>query len=89
MRTAAERCGLDFIPLTPERYFFAVRSDRLEAPAMRQWLAMLGGAAYREHVGGLVGYDAEGVGAVLTLEEAFGADAGQAPARPLSKEVMA
>lgn len=89
VRTAAERCGLDFIPLTQERYFFAVRSDRLEAPAMRQWLAMLGGAAYREHVGGLVGYDAEGVGAVLTLEEAFGADAGQAPARPLSKEVMA
>ena len=89
VRTAAERCGLDFIPLTQERYFFAVRSDRLETPAMKQWLEMLGSAAYGEHVGELVGYDAGGVGAVLTLEEAFGADVGQEQAHPVSQEVMA
>lgn len=89
VRTAAERCGLDFISLTQERYFFAVRADRLDKPIMRQWLALLDSPAYREHVGQLAGYDVEGVGAVLTLEQAFGTDAGQASTRPSSKEVMA
>jgi molybdate transport repressor ModE-like protein len=69
VRTAAERCGLDFIPLAQERYFFAVREDRLGYPVMRQWLALLRSAVFRAHVSQLPGYDAQGVGTVLTLGE--------------------
>jgi len=71
VKTAAERCGLDFIFLTKERYFFAVRSDRLDWPLVRQWRALLGSPSYTECVRQLVGYDPEGMGAVLTLDEAF------------------
>jgi len=72
VQTAAWRCGLDFIPLATERYFFAVRRDSLATPPMRQFLALLLGPAYREFVGKLAGYDAAELGRVMSLDEAFG-----------------
>lgn len=72
VETAAWRCGLDFIPLAKERYFFAVQRDSLSNPLMQQLLALLGSKAYSEYVGQLVGYDASDLGKVLSLHQAFG-----------------
>jgi len=71
VRTAAQRCGLDFIFLTRERYFFAVRTDRLDWPLVRQWRALLGSPSYTACVRQLPGYDPDRMGTVLTLTEAF------------------
>ena len=71
VETAAWRCGLAFIPLAKERYYFAVNQDSLSSPRMQALLALLNGEPYRQFVAGLVGYDASAMGRVLTLAEAF------------------
>lgn len=78
VETAAWRCGLSFIPLAKERYYFAVNRDSLTSSSMRQLLALLNGAGYRKFVSGLVGYDARHMGQVMTLKEAFPELAGKA-----------
>lgn len=72
VETAAWRCGLSFIPLAEERYFFAVHRDTLNTPKMQVLLDLMNGERYREYVSQLVGYDASNMGSVQTLNEAFG-----------------
>ncbi len=72
VETAAWRCGLSFIPLAKERYFFAVHRDTLQAPQMQRLLDLMTGEQYRQYVSELVGYDSTDLGRVQTLEEAFG-----------------
>src|SRR5690606_7916572 len=74
VETAAWRCGLAFIPLAKERYFFAVHRDNLDTPHMRRLLDLMNGVEYQGYVSQLVGYDATLMGRVETLEEAFGPD---------------
>jgi len=71
VETAAWRCGLDFIPLAKERYFFAVRRDNLLSPPMQQFIGLLLEDTYQSFVKQLVGYDATGLGRVMPLQEAF------------------
>lgn len=71
VETAAWRCGLAFIPLVHERYYFAVNRDSLSSPPMQTLLDLLNGASYRQFVAGLAGYDAHDTGRVMTLREAF------------------
>lgn len=75
VRTAAQRFGLDFIPLARERYFFALSQAALEQPLIRQFIAALQAPDYRRSVDQLAGYDTAGTGRILSLREAFG-DAG-------------
>jgi molybdate-binding protein len=72
VRTAAKRFKLEFVPLVRERYFFAVRSDALGDPLLRQFLEVLGQPAYHASVNELTGYDAAQTGKILSLQEAFG-----------------
>lgn len=72
VETAAWRCGLAFIPLVKERYFFAVHRDTLETPQMQRLFDLMSGEQYQAYVSQLVGYDATHMGQVQTLEEAFG-----------------
>lgn len=72
VETAAWRCGLSFIPLAKERYFFAVHRDTLAAPQMQRLLELMAGDQYQQYVAQLVGYDSTSLGCVQTLEEAFG-----------------
>jgi molybdate transport repressor ModE-like protein len=72
VRTAAERFKLDFVPLVHERYFFALRSDALGEPVMRQLVGILQDKAYHEMVAALPGYDAAHTGKIEALSEAFG-----------------
>lgn len=72
VQTAAQRFGLTFLPLLRERYFFAVRAEALERPAMKSLLALLGSPAYRATVAAMAGYEAAETGRVLSVAEAFG-----------------
>jgi molybdate transport repressor ModE-like protein len=72
VRTAAQRFKLDFIPLVRERYFFAVRSDALGDPLIRQLVSVLQLPEYHERVNELTGYDATDTGKIMSLQQAFG-----------------
>lgn len=70
--TAAAHFGLDFIPLVSERYFFALPLAALDEPLIRQMVAVLQSAAYKQVVNALPGYDASHTGTICSLAEAFG-----------------
>jgi len=72
VETAAVRFGLDFIPLVRERYFFAMRREALNTPAMQTLLRVMRTQDYRAFVSTLVGYDAAQTGSLQTMEQAFG-----------------
>ncbi|HEX9172589.1 MAG TPA: substrate-binding domain-containing protein [Telluria sp.] len=72
VRTAAERFKLDFIPLVWERYFFALRTDALDEPLMRQLLTVVRQPGYHRQVAALPGYDASETGKIESVHEAFG-----------------
>lgn len=72
VQTAAQRFGLDFIPLVRERYFFAVPLVALEQPLIRQVIDILQSASFNAVVKGLAGYDATDTGKIFSLPQAFG-----------------
>jgi molybdate transport repressor ModE-like protein len=72
VRTAAQRFDLDFIALARERYFFAMRSDAVDDPLIRQFIGILQLPEYHARVNELTGYDAVDTGTILSLEQAFG-----------------
>lgn len=72
VQTAAQRFGLDFIPLVRERYFFAVSIAAVEDPLLRQVIAILQSDAFRKEVDNLTGYGAVDTGKILKLADAFG-----------------
>lgn len=72
VQTAAWRCGLAFIPLARERYFFGVNKDILGSHQMQRLLDLMNGEAYRNYVSDLVGYDTSLMGKVQSLSQAFG-----------------
>jgi molybdate-binding protein len=71
VQTAAQRFGLDFIPLVRERYFLALPLAALNDPVMQHVITVLQSAAYREEVNKLAGYDATDTGKILSISEAF------------------
>jgi molybdate transport repressor ModE-like protein len=72
VRTAAQRFNLDFIPLVRERYFFAIRTESVDEPLIREFISVLQRPDYHAGVDDLTGYDAADTGKILSLEEAFG-----------------
>jgi molybdate transport repressor ModE-like protein len=73
MRTAATRFNLDFISLVRERYFFALRTDALDEPLMRQLVTIVQQPAYHRMVDALPGYDASETGRIESVAQAFSA----------------
>jgi molybdate-binding protein len=71
VQTAAQRFGLNFIPLLRERYFFALRIAGLEQPHVKAVLAMLGSPAARAAIASLAGYHAAETGRIQRLGAAF------------------
>lgn len=82
MRAAAAQFKLDFIPLVREAYYFAVRSDALDTPAMRELLALMRAPAYTQLVAALPGYDATDTGKLVPLADALSLGPGQEAAAP-------
>ena len=74
VQTAAQRFGLEFIPLVQERYFFALPVAALQAPLVQQVIGMVQSDAYRAEVNALPGYDATDTGKILSLAQAFGSE---------------
>ncbi len=56
VEAAAASHGLAFVPLLRERYLFACRRDRLDAPSIRAFRRELASARTRQVVAGLRGY---------------------------------
>ena len=71
MQAAAAQFKLDFLPLVREHYYFALRIDAVEEPAMRQLLDLMRDPAYHRLVAALPGYDAAGTGELVPIAEAF------------------
>lgn len=71
MRAAAAQFKLDFIPLLRETYYFALRRDALDGPAMHALLELMRQPSYHRLVAALPGYDATGTGEVLSIGDAF------------------
>ena len=81
VQTAAQRFGLDFIPLVRERYFFALPVAALDDPLIQQVVAIVQSDSFRRVLSGLAGYDASDTGQIFSLEQAFGGG-GQGEPRP-------
>jgi molybdate transport repressor ModE-like protein len=71
MRAAAAQFKLDFLPLVREDYYFALRLDAVDEPAMRQLLALMRDPSYHALVAALPGYDPAGTGELVSIAEAF------------------
>ena len=71
VQTAAQRFGLDFIPLIRERYFFALSTNMLSNPLMQQVIHTLQSEPFRATVGQLIGYNSDATGSLLSPSQAF------------------
>jgi putative molybdopterin biosynthesis protein len=61
-RSAARAFGLDFLPLTTERYDLVIRKEHLELAAVERMLDVLTQAAFRRELDALCGYDTRETG---------------------------
>ena len=68
IQAAAHQFGLPFLPVTRERYYFALARDTLASPAVAELIALLKSPLFREHAAGLPGYDARESGTVSPVE---------------------
>ena len=71
MQAAAAQFKLDFMPLVREHYYFALRRDAVDEPAMRQLFEVMRNPSYHRLVAALPGYDAAGTGELVSIAEAF------------------
>lgn len=71
MRAAAAQFKLDFLPLVREHYYFALRHDAVDEPAMQQLLTLMREPSYQRLVAALPGYDATGTGELVSITDAF------------------
>ena len=66
-RTTAQLLGLDFIPLTRERFDMLVPKDRFFTRGIQALLGIVGSREFRERVGTLGGYDVTESGRIINL----------------------
>ncbi len=71
VQTAADRFGLEFIPMVRERYFFALPIAAIHEPLVQAVLDIMKTPAYLATLNALPGYEASGTGQILRLDEAF------------------
>jgi putative molybdopterin biosynthesis protein len=61
-RSAARAFGLDFVPLTSERYDLVIREEHIQLAAVERLLDVLTQAAFRRELDALCGYDTRQTG---------------------------
>lgn len=71
VQTAAERFGLEFIPLIRERYFFALSIKVMQDPLIKQIISIIKTDAFRQVVNQLAGYEGKATGEIVSLSDAF------------------
>ena len=67
VEAAAQRFGLDFVPLATEDYLLACHHRSLKEPKFDDFLQALRGASFQEAVQRLPGYSPNQCGCVLEL----------------------
>ncbi|AYH42182.1 substrate-binding domain-containing protein [Azoarcus sp. DN11] len=67
LRAAAQRFGLDFVPLVREQYFLVCLKEELASPALRAVLDALRSDGFRRLAEAQAGYDAAGAGEIVSL----------------------
>lgn len=65
-RTAAQLVGLEFVPLTRERFDMVVPKDRFLTRAMQNVLSVIASRHFRDRVGALGGYDVSESGRIVS-----------------------
>jgi putative molybdopterin biosynthesis protein len=65
-RTTAQLLGLDFVPLTRERFDAVILKDRFFSHGIQLLLGTIGSRAFRQQVEALGGYDASESGRIIT-----------------------
>lgn len=65
IRAVAGILGLDFLPLTWERFDLLISRDRFFSPSVQRFLNILQEPAFKEQVDGLQGYDVSSAGRML------------------------
>lgn len=71
VQAAAAELGLEFVPVLRERYWLAMRERTLATPAAQRLLEALSGKPLSRIARGFAGYDFDGAGAVVAVDEAF------------------
>jgi len=71
IKAAAAKYELDYLPLLTERYYLACRADAMEQTDLKEFLAILRGAEFREILGALPGYGNSITGAVFGVADAL------------------
>ena len=71
VHAAAAELGLDFVPVLRERYWLAIRERTLATPAAQRLLEALSGKPLARIGRGFAGYDFDGAGSVVSVEDAF------------------
>jgi len=67
----ARRFGLEFVPVTTERYLLLCHRRNTDSPALRATIDVLTSDAYRAAVDHLPGYRTEGPGGIVLLGDVF------------------
>jgi excisionase family DNA binding protein len=65
-RTTAQLLGLDFVPVTRERFDMVVPKDRFFNKSMQNVLGIIGSREFRERLGALGGYDVAESGRIVS-----------------------
>lgn len=65
IRAAAVALGLDFVPLTHERYDLVIPREHYESPKLTPLLAILEDLDFRDAVGALAGYQVKPMGKII------------------------
>jgi molybdate transport repressor ModE-like protein len=68
---AARQFRLDFVPIIQERYMLACHKDSLRLEPVRELIALVQQAAFREQIAQVPGYHPDEPGQVATLQEIF------------------
>jgi molybdate transport repressor ModE-like protein len=71
VHAAAAELGLDFVPMLRERYWLAIRRAELERPTAQKLLEALAGKPFARIARRYAGYELEGAGEVVPVEQAF------------------
>ncbi len=74
IQAAAHQFGLPFLPVTRERYFFALGRESLASPAVIELIALLKSPLFRERAAALPGYDARESGSIVAVDSLVRAD---------------
>jgi putative molybdopterin biosynthesis protein len=67
VRAIVRPLGLDFLPLTQERFDLLIPRDRFSSPSIQTLLEIVGSKEFRAGVELMGGYDVSEAGRVLTL----------------------